>query len=159
MTIILDGGGGCWKTTQAVDVLFPLMEMFFGIHCVLRRAPSNKLARLIGGRTMHSSQGLTPQDSLRTNDLVFKSQARMKLTKTHINAGAMYVDEYSQLPCEINHAAALRTTHARENAYGLNKSFYHTPRERYRRNAVLAYGGDRLQCPPVPESLGLLASI
>ena len=106
---------------------------------------------------MHSSQGLTPQDSLRSHDLALKAQARMKLTKTHINAGALYIDEYSQLPCEINHAAALRTTYARENAYGLNKSLYHTPRERYGRIAVLAYGGDRLQFPPVPESSGLLA--
>ena len=101
---------------------------------------------------MHSSQGLTPQDSLRTHDLALKAQARMKLTKTHINAGALYIDEYSQLPCEINHAAALRTTYARENAYGLNKSFYHTPRKRYVRIAVLADGGDRLQFPSVPES-------
>ena len=92
---------------MAVDVLFQLMETFFDIHGVLRRAPSNEPARLIGGRTMHSSQGLTPQDSLRTHDLALKAQARMKLTKTHINAGALYIDEYSQLPCEINHAAAL----------------------------------------------------
>ena len=104
MAIILDGGGGCGKTTLAVDVLFPLMETFFGIHCVLRRAPNNKLTRLIGGRTMHSSQGLTLQDSLRTHDLAFKAQARMKLPKTHINAGALYIDEYSQLQREINHA-------------------------------------------------------
>ena len=98
ITIILDGGGGCGKTTLAVDVLFPLMETFFGTHGVVRRAPNNKLARLIGGRTMHSSQGLTPRDSLRTRDLAIKAQARMKLTKTHINAGALYIDEYSQLP-------------------------------------------------------------
>ena len=103
---------------------------------------------------MHSSQGLTPQDSLRTYDLALKAQARMKLTKTHINVDALYIDDYSQLPCEINHAAALRTPYARENAYGLNKSFYHTPRERYGRIAVLAYGGDRLQFPQVPESSG-----
>ena len=46
MTIILDGGGGCGKTTLAVDVLFPLMETFFGSHGVLRRAPGkNHLQR------------------------------------------------------------------------------------------------------------------
>ena len=108
---------------------------------------------------MHSSQGLTPQDSLRTHDLALKAQARVKLAKTHIEAGALYIDEYSQLQCEINHAAALRTTYARENAYGLDKSFYNRPRERYGRMAVVAYSGDRLQLPPVPESSGLLAPV
>ena len=95
MTIILDGGGGCGKTTLAVNVLFPFMETFFRAHGVLRRAPSNMPARLIGGRTMHSSQGLTPQYSLRTHDLALKAQARVKLAKTHIEAGALYIDEYS----------------------------------------------------------------
>ena len=63
------------------------------------------------------------------------------------------------MQCEINHAAALRTTYARENAYGLDKSFYNRPRERYGRMAVVAYSGDLLQLPPVPESSGLLASV
>ena len=64
MTIILDGGGGCGKTTLALDVLLPLQEAFFGQHGVLRRAPSNKPARSLGGRTMHSSQGFTAESSL-----------------------------------------------------------------------------------------------
>ena len=88
-----------------------------------------------------------------------KPQARLKLIKTHLEAGALYIDEYSQLQCEINNAAALRTTYARENAYNLDKSVYHKPLERYGRTAILAYSGDRLQLPPVPESSGLLASI
>ena len=108
---------------------------------------------------MHSSQGLTPQDSLKTHDLALKPQARLKLIKTHLEAGALYIDEYSQLQCEINNAAALRTTYARENAYNLDKSVYHKPLERYGRAAILVYSGDRLQLPPVPESSGLLASI
>ena len=90
MTIILDGGGGCGKTTLALDVLFPLLETFFGEKAVLRRAPSNKPARLIQGRTMHSSQGLTPQDSLRTHNLALKVQARQKLARTHVALFILY---------------------------------------------------------------------
>ena len=59
MTIITDGGDGCGKTTLAVEVILPLLEAYYRPEGVLRRAPSNKPARLIGGRTMHSGQGLT----------------------------------------------------------------------------------------------------
>ena len=108
---------------------------------------------------MHSSQGLTPQYSFKSYDLALKAPARLRLAEIHIEAGSLYIDEYSQLQCEINHAAALRTTYARENAHGLDKSLYNTPRERYDRMAVVAYSGDRLQLPPVPGSSGLLASM
>ena len=96
MTIILDGGGGCGKTTIAVDVTLPLQETFFGVNGVLRRAPSNKPARLIGGRTMHSSHGLTPESSMRTHSLALDAQSRPKLTITNAEAGAMHFAEYSQ---------------------------------------------------------------
>ena len=66
MTIITDGGGGCGKTTLAVEVILPLLEAYFHPEGVLRRAPSNKPARLIGGRTMHSGQCLTSENCLRT---------------------------------------------------------------------------------------------
>ena len=45
------------------------------------------------------------------------------------------------------------------NACNLDKSVYYKPLERYGRTAILAYGGDRLQLPPVPESSGLLVSM
>ena len=61
---------------------------------------------------MHSSQGLAPQDSLETHDLSLKAQAKLKLIKTHLKAGALYIDEYSQLQREINNASAVRTTYA-----------------------------------------------
>ena len=159
MTVILDGGGGCGKTTLAVDVLLPLQEAFFGCHGVLRRAPSNKPARLIGGRTMHSSQGLTPENPRRTHALALNAQSRQKLCITHADAGAMYIDEYSQLQGELNNAAALRTTYARQERYHLDKNLYHCPQERYGRIAVLAYSGDHLQLPPVPASSSLLAPL
>ena len=58
---LTDGGGGCGKTTLAADVVLPLLEAYYHPGGVLRRAPSNKPARLIGGRTMHSGQGLIPE--------------------------------------------------------------------------------------------------
>ena len=93
MTIITDGGGGCGKTTLAVEVILPLLEAYYGPEGVLRRAPSNKPARLIGGRTMHSGQGLTPENSMRTASLALNAQSQQKLSITHADAGALYIDE------------------------------------------------------------------
>ena len=56
---------------------------------------------------------------------------------THENAGVLYIDESSQLQAELNHAAALRTSYARENKYNLNLNNYSGPRERYGRTAFL----------------------
>ena len=50
MMILTDGGGGCGKTTLAVEVILPLLEAYFHPESVLRRAPSNKLARLMTHR-------------------------------------------------------------------------------------------------------------
>jgi hypothetical protein len=93
MTILMDGGGGCGKTTLAVEIILPLLETYYHPEGVLRRAPSNKPARLIGGRTMHSGQGLTPENSMRTAALALNAQSRQKLSLTHADAGALYIDE------------------------------------------------------------------
>ena len=151
MTILTDGGGGCGKTTLAVEVILPLLEAYYHPEGVFRRAPSNKPARLIGGRTMHSGQGLTPENSMRTASLALNPQSRQKLPMTHTDAGVLYIDESSQLQGELNHAASLRTTYARESQYGLNRNNYSGPRERYGRIAILWYSQDHLQLPPVPE--------
>ena len=108
----MDGGGGCGKTTLAVEIILPLLETYYHPEGVLRRAPSNKPARLIRGRTMHSGQGPTPENSMRTAALALNAQSRQKLGLTHAEAGALYIDESSQLQGELNHAAALRTTYA-----------------------------------------------
>ena len=159
MTIITDGGGGCGKTTLAVEILLPLLEAYFHVEGVLRRAPSNKPARLIGGRTMHSGQGMTPENSMRTASLALNAQSAQKLSITHADAGVLYIDESSQLQAELNHAAALRTTYARESKCGLNRNNYSGPRERYGRIPILWYSQDHLQLPPVPESSSMLAPL
>ena len=53
---------------------------------------------------MHSSQGLTPESSMRTHNLALNTQSRQKLAITNAEAGAMHLDEYSQLKAELNNA-------------------------------------------------------
>jgi len=157
-TAIYDGGGGCGKTDLLINIMVPLFEVFFGPHGVLKRAPGNKAARIIGGTTIHSSQGLSPESSLRTHSLTLNLQTRQKMSRTVLDVGAMAVDECSQLQGELNHADSLRMTYAREHKYGLNALDYWKPTERHGRIAVSTYWGDHLQLPPVPASTSMLAS-
>jgi len=160
MTILMDGGGGCGKTTLAVEIILPLLETYYHPEGVLRRAPSNKPARLIGGRTMHSGQGLTPENSMRTAALALNPQSRQKLGLTHADAGVLYIDESSQLQGELNHAAALRTTYARESKYPqINRNNYSSPLERFGRMPFLIYSQDHLQLPPVPAKGSMMATL
>ena len=41
---------------------------------------------------------------MRTHALALNGQTRQKLSITHMDAGALYVDEYSKLQGELNHA-------------------------------------------------------
>ena len=101
---------------------------------------------------MHSGQGLTPDNSMRTAALVLNVQSRQKLAATHADAGAMHIDEYSQLQGELNHAAALRTTYPREAKYKVDRNIYYFPLERFARIAILSYSGDHLELPLVPAT-------
>ena len=159
LTLIIEGGGGCGKTMVLTELIIPLLETFFGADGVIKEAPSNKAARLIGGRTVHSGIGLSAESSLRTAALGLNAQARRKLEVTLIRAGARLFDEWSQLGATLNHAAALRTTYAREAVYGLVISDYSRPAERFGRMPLLIYSGDALQLPPVPAKNSLLADL
>ena len=96
---------------------------------------------------------------MRTHALALNAQTRQKLAITHVDAGALYVDEYSQLQGELNHAEALRTTYALEAKYGLSKDVYYKPLERWGRLPVVVYSGDHLQLPPVPATSCMLAPL
>ena len=61
--------------------------------------------------------------------MVWTAQNRQKLIVTHVDAGALFLDEYQQLHGELNHAGALRTTYAREAKYGLSIEVYYKPLE------------------------------
>ena len=156
--VIYVGGGGCGKTTILNKILIPLFRAYFGPRGCILTAPSNKAARLIKGRTIHATQGMTPDNSLRTAALRL-SGTRSKLERTMGPAGAKITDEWSQLQASMNHADALRTTYAREQQHKLNRYDYTMPGERFGRMPFVIYSGDHLQLPPVPKSSGLLAPL
>ena len=150
MTVLTDGDGGCGKTALAVEIILALLETYYHhLEGVLRRAPSNKLAKLIGRRTMQSGHGLSPENSMRTATLALNARSPQKLGLTHAEAGSLYIDESSHLHGELNHAAALRTTYARETKYNLNRNTCSSPLERFGRIPYLIYLQDYLQLPPV----------
>jgi hypothetical protein len=154
------GGGGCGKTTIMQVVLVPTLRLFFTR--VLLTAPSNRAARGFdpSAKTMHSVIGMKPQDSMRTSSLHIKSdnmRKRMDANQTH--AGAWIHDEALQTSAPLLHAAALRTTYARQQTYSLDTARYAQPNEIMGRMSFLAFCGDHLQLPPVPKSSGLLAPL
>ena len=157
--VLFVGGGGCGKSRLIVRVLTPLFEAFYGPAGCVRLAPSNKAARLIGGRTMHAAQGLTPASSLRTAALRLTGMARKKVEQVMIPAGAVVCDEFSQIQSPMLHATALRSTYARASHYSLNVGDYTNQTELFGRIGILAIFGDHLQLPPVPKSVGLLACL
>jgi hypothetical protein len=139
--------------------LVPLCRVFFGNTGVVLAAPSNKAARGIGAKTLHSLLGFTPENSLRTAALGLTTQKRVKLERTFLPAGAMLHDEHSMLPGAMNHAASLLAAYARESQFCLRRQDYALPRERYGRMPLLGYFGDHLQLPPVPKKNSLLAPL
>ena len=157
--IIVDGGGGCGKTMLLNHFLVPLCRAYFGVAGVVLAAPSNKAARGINAKTLHSVLGFTPENSLRTAALALTTQKRVKLERTFLPAGAMLHDESSMLAGTMNHAASLLATYARESKFRLRREDYAMPGERYGRLPLLGYFGDHLQLPPVPKANSMLAPL
>ena len=141
-------------------VLVPTLRIYF--QRVLLTAPSNRAARGFdpSAKTLHSVIGMKPHDSMRTFCLHIKSdhmRKRMDANQTH--AGAWIHDEAFQTSAPLLHAAALRTTYARQQTYNLDTARYAQPTELMGRISFLAFCGDHLQLPPVPKSSGLLAPL
>jgi hypothetical protein len=138
----------------------PTLRIFF--QRVLLTAPSNRAARGFDptAKTLHSIASMRPQDSMRTSNLGIKSdrmRKRMDANQTH--AGAWIHDEALQTAAPLFHAAALRTTYARQHVYNLDIARYAEPSEIMGKISFFAMCGDHLQLPPVPKSSGLLASL
>ena len=157
--MIIDGGGGCGKTMLINFFFVPLCRAFFGPAGVVLAAPSNKAARGINGKTFHSLLGFTPDSSLRTAALALTTQKRIKLERTFVPMGAFLKDEFSMMPGQMNHAAALLATYARQSEFRLVKEDYAKPRERAGRVPVMLDAGDHLQLPPVPKKNSLFAPL
>ena len=157
--IIIDGGGGCGKSMLIIYFFVPLCRAFLGPAGVVLAAPSNKAARGISGKTLHSLLGFTPDSSLRTSALALTTQKRVKLERTFLSAGASLDDEFSMIAATLNHAGSLLATYAREAKFRLRREDYALPRERWGRIALKGWFGDHLQLPPVPKKNSLLAPL
>ena len=110
---LLIGGGGCGKTRIINRVLRPLFSAFFGANAVQTQAPSNKAARQIHGKTMHSANKLRVDSSLRTVHLRLTATTRKSLELSTVPLGAMILDEFSQCIGQMLHADSLRKTYGR----------------------------------------------
>ena len=113
-------------------VVVPTLNAFF--ERVILTAPSNRAARGFDplAKTMHSLAGMKPKDSMRTSALHIKSdkmRKRMDANQTH--AGAWVHDEALQTSAPLLHAAALRTTYARQHCYHLNTARYAEPSQTF----------------------------
>ena len=75
----------------------PLFRAVFGPLDIILVAPSNKAARGIGAKTVHSLPGFAPDSSLRTAVLALTTQKRVKLERAFLPAGANLHDEDSML--------------------------------------------------------------
>ena len=93
---LLVGGGGCGKTRIINQVLRPLLTSFYGAGGVQTQAASNKAARLIGGKTMHTANKLRAESSLRTVYLRLTAETRRALEASASRLGALIIDEFSQ---------------------------------------------------------------
>ena len=138
---LLVGGGGCGKSRIINRVLRPLFNAFFGDGAVQTQAPSNKAARQIGGKTMHSANKLGRDASLRTVHLRLSAKTRKGLEHAATPLAAVIIDEFSQCIGQMLHADALRKTYGREAAYNLELHRYAEPLETWGRMPVVVIAG------------------
>ena len=147
--ILIIGGGGCGKTTIMQVVVVPTLRTFF--RSVVLTAPSNRTARGFdpSAKTLHSIAGMKPHDSMRISNLhITSDQMRKRMDANQTYAGGWVHDEALQTAATLLHAAALRTTYAREHIYKLDTTRYAKPDELMGRVSFLALCGDHLQLPP-----------
>ena len=118
MRILIVGGGGCGKTRIINQVLAPLFRAFFGTRGCMKIAYSNKAARLLGGKTMHTLVKM--RGGKLSMQSLWVGQATLKaLSCAFVPVGALIEDEFSQCPGQFEHAVALRATYARSATYKL----------------------------------------
>jgi len=140
-------------------VLAPLFASYYGKRGVVKIASSNKAARLLGGTTVHTANGLLASASLRTSQLRLTKTTRPKLEKLLLPCGAKIVDEFSQLQAAFFHADCLRSTYARSAKYNLSVKDYNKPREIMGRMPITILASDELPLPPIPQSSGFFGSL
>jgi hypothetical protein len=147
MTNILVGGGGCGKTMLLNEVIVPLLETYYGPGGVLKQAPSNKAARGVHGTTVHSSQGLTPDSSLRTHALALNAEVKRKLQRTAEMAGPRSLT--SSRSCKRSSTTPTRSAPHMRERLGTTCTVATMP---CRRKGSAAWGSSRTPGPPAATS-------
>ena len=158
-TVLFLGGGGCGKSYVLLKVIKPLTEMFFGPSSFEGQCPSNAGARLIKGRTVHATLGLSPASSLQVQNLQLRGKTKTKVERIAGPAAATVIDECSQLSATLFHADALLHTYARAVRHDLQIEHYTDADQLFGKMPVLILSGDFLQLLPVPESGSFLAPL
>ena len=111
-------------------------------------------------KTIHSLNGLTPADSLRTANIRIRNEKiRKRAQAVHVRSGALFIDEFSQLQSVLYHANNLFWTVARQPRYNLDLGYYARLRETAGCVSKMILSGDNLQLPPVPPYSSLLAPL
>ena len=158
LRMLLLGGGGCGKTRIINLVLTALFVTFWGPRGCVKAAPSNKAARGILGKTLHTA-GKLRGGSLKMIHLLCTETARKALAYLWAPCGALIIDEAPQGAAALYHAVALRSTYGRDAAHGLEVADYAEPSQTFGAMPVVIECGDELQLPPVPASSGLFADL
>lgn len=158
LRMLLLGGGGCGKTRIINLVLTALFLTFWGPRGCVKTAPSNKAARGILGKTLHTA-GKLRGGSLKMMHLLCSQRVRSALAYLWAPCGALIIDEAPQGAAALYHAVALRSTYGRDTAHSLEVADYAEPSQSFGAMPVVVECGDELQLPPVPASSGLFAEL
>ena len=154
--ILFTGGGGCGKTYIINNVLRPLVETFYGRDSFVAQCSSNAGARLLKGRTIHASTGLSPASDLTIRGLQPTGIRRQKLEATLPKAAAVCADELSQASGQMIHADALSFTYGRAAKHNLDVEKYMQQQQLFGCLPIVVLSGDFYQLPPVPASASVL---
>ena len=124
-SLLLLGGGGVGKSYILIKVIKPLYMAYFpGGPGILVQCQSNAAARLVGGRTLHSSLEMTPASSLSTHSLRPQGDQLARRQKIFDPLGGLVIDECGQAAAKLLHANALRVTCARRALLKLEVAQY-----------------------------------
>jgi hypothetical protein len=136
-----------------------LFETFYGKDGVVKEASSNKAARLLHGKTIHTANKLQGGASLRTVHLRLNDKRGQVLGAIYGRTGAKIIDEFSQTCAKLFHADAFITTMARAPIFKLRPEAYAVPEHTWGDMPIFIMAGDELQLPPVPMEASLLAPL
>ena len=148
-----------WKDTGLHESPYPFFEAFYDGDGVMKEASSNKAARLLRGKTVHTANKLQGGASLRTVNSRLCGKRGRVLGTIYGRTGAKIIDELSQLSAKLFHADAFITAMARAPIFRVRPELYAAREHTWGDLPIFIRGGDELQLPPVPMEASLLAPL